>query len=172
LTEVVPYEDGSSIEVRRNEEWTDLLAASTSARYLPFEMLSPTAFRNGRLADPVPTATRVFGSLLDRWRRFGPDDLQPAIDLRSCELVTSFMSGRTETVHLLNKRWPGFVGKVTIHAAGGDPRDWRVLDALARLAVYSGIGTSTTFGMGQARYMPEHRRARDDAAGHDRSSTL
>ncbi len=155
---LAPWDDGSLVRVRRRDAWTDLLDAASPQRYLRFEMLSPTAFRSGQVIDPLPRGERIFGHLRRRWQQFGPEHLQPFVDLSACGLVVSDLEGRTREARARNKRWPGFVGTVTVHAAGGDTRDHQVLDALARLAPYAGVGTSTTFGMGRVRYLRDARR--------------
>jgi CRISPR-associated endoribonuclease Cas6 len=153
-----PWPDGSAVALRRREDWAELLDASAATREFEFEFLSPTAFRSGRVVDPIPVPTKVFGHLRHRWQSFAPDSLQPHIDLRECGLGTVHLSGKTDHARAFEKKWVGFVGTARYRAWDGDERAWRVLDVLARLAPYAGVGTSTTFGMGRTEYRPAQRR--------------
>lgn len=133
--------------------WGELLDDSRPATSFPFQFLTPTAFRSGRTYNPLPHPPLVFGHLRDRWSAFAPDHLRPDIELKPLGLAIESFNGHTEVVQVRSIRSPGFVGTATLVATRARGRDRRVLDALARLAPFAGIGTNTTVGMGTVTYL-------------------
>lgn len=139
-------------------DWGELIRAAAEREDPPrsFSFVAHTgiAFRHGRLTNPLPIPGNVFGHLRARWAEFAPPDLAPDLELRDLGLVISRLDGGTELTVVRGKRVPGFVGRFTVHAAEADERALRVLDALARLAPFAGIGANTTIGMGRCDYLP------------------
>lgn len=133
--------------------WTNLLDASSPRSEFSFRFVGPTVFRSGRDFLPQPFPGLVFGHLRARWSAFAPPRLRPEIDVKSVGLVA--VRSDLATVMTATRRGPvpSFVGDVTFRATGGSDRDLRVLDALARLTPFAGIGANTTYGMGEARYV-------------------
>jgi CRISPR-associated endoribonuclease Cas6 len=150
---LIQAEDGSVAEVNRIESWEDLLLGASPTRSFTFRAISPMVFRSGRLSNPLPIPTLVFGHLRDRWQAFAPNHLCPEIEFDKLGLVISRFKGGTELVAARGQTYPGFLGEFTIHAGNADEREQRVLNALARLAPYSGIGANTTIGMGRCDYL-------------------
>lgn len=140
----------SPFAAESHSEWTDLLDVSSAETKWRFTFLSPVAFRSGNLVNPLPEPRLIFGHLRDRWQAFAPRTLQPFVDLSTCGLAVSELSGTTQIRELRGRSYPGFVGTVEIRATAGDARDHRVLDALARLVPFAGVGANTTTGMGDA----------------------
>ncbi len=123
------------------------------------EFASPVTFRRGNRFLPWPSPSAVFGSLRSAWRSFGAPavgDLE--LDLRLDPLVVTAVCGasRTErvTVHKQESVLVGgFVGTVRYTLDG--PADRQVVDTLARLAPFSGVGAYTTRGFGGVRMLGE-----------------
>lgn len=117
--------------------------------------VSPVTFRRGNLFLPWPSPSTVFGSLRSTWRSFGAPavgDLE--LDLHLDPLVVTAISGasRTErvTVHKHESVLVGgFVGTVRYALEGAVDR--HAVDALVRLAPFSGVGAYTTRGFGGVR---------------------
>ncbi|MEL6780229.1 MAG: CRISPR-associated endoribonuclease Cas6 [Cyanobacteria bacterium J06597_16] len=136
--------------------------ASRTDRKLTLEFCTPTAFRQGKYNSSLPTADRVFGSLLRRWNRYSGLEFSPEI---LTNLQDSHVNIRTEIAvdpreqfqHTGAKTNPcntftGCVGKVTFRVLGKvDTTTIQQLNALADFALYAGIGHKTTMGMGMGR---------------------
>ncbi len=123
------------------------------------EFTSPVTFRRGNRFLPWPSPSAVFGSLRAAWRHFGaPEVGDLELDLRLDPLVVTAICGasRTErvTVHeQASVLVGGFVGTVG-YAVDGDA-DPQAVDALVRLAPFSGVGAYTTRGFGGVRTLGE-----------------
>ena len=141
--------------------WAQLAADAPPDEEITLEFASPTAFgfgqkEWGKKVVVMPDPALVFGSLLRSWNHLAPSSLQvdrEAITAYLEEHVVIQRIRRLETRIQEFKHAPqvGFVGQVTYGLMGAD--DWarRVLNALADLAFYCGVGMKTAMGMGQCR---------------------
>lgn len=132
---------------------------------LSLDFASPTVFLSQGRAVLWPEPHRVFGSLLQRWQSYAPallpEDLGDAfaawVEIDAYEL-------RTRAQHYARSQgrqvWyqKGFVGTCRYRVQRGTPEAvLRVLHVLARYALFAGVGSRTTVGMGQARQVDGRR---------------
>lgn len=149
--EIVNAEAGA--EPVESASWSDLMDRSTQARRFQFDFLSPTTFRTGATTIPLPHPNHVFGSYRSRWNWFAPEAARPVVAFQ--RVVFRIARHEIKTTPQLRFRragYVGFTGRVVIEADTEGPVDARALDALAAIAIYSGTGAGTTFGMGVTRY--------------------
>ena len=140
-------------ELLQSIEWTELLDGSSSTPFFAFELKTPTVFRSGNESAALRPGL-VFGHLRRRWTTFAPTDLKPALDFAGCDFrlldsgypVTAQTGPRARPIYL-----DGTIGRVAMAVEASD-RDLRVLDTLARMSDFSGIGAYTTRGFGAAQY--------------------
>ena len=152
--------DATSMPVRQvaATSWSELRSGRARDCW-QLEFTSPVTFRRGNRFLPWPSPSAVFGSLRAAWRHFGAPavgDLE--LDLRLDPLVVTAVCGasRTErvTVHeQASVLVGGFVGTVCYSVEGAADR--RSVDALVRLAPFSGVGAYTTRGFGGVRTFGE-----------------
>ncbi len=136
--------------------------ASNTHRSLTLQFCTPTAFRQGKYDSSLPTAERVFTSLLRRWNRYSGIEFSPEI---LANLQDSRVNIRTEVAidpreqfqHTGARTNPcnsftGCVGRVTFQILGRvDAVTIQQLNALADFALYAGVGRKTPMGMGMVR---------------------
>ena len=127
--------------------------ADEASAQVQLEFGSPTAFSSKGLTMPAPLPYLVFGSLADRWNAFSPIPL--ASDTRQFveeNVALSRFDLHTRPVQTKNSGlYIGAEGMAQYTAVRRD-RYWLVaLNVLADFALFSGVGTQTTIGMGQAR---------------------
>jgi len=136
---------------------------SPAPRYVTLGFVSPTTFRRSPPADsafshaarevPLPLPALLFGGLLSSWNAFAPQPLPPELRTfaRECVAVASY-SLRTEVVEFgrgSRGRVRGFVGTCRFAIRHNDPAWRRRIALLASFAPFSGVGWSTTMGLGQ-----------------------
>lgn len=117
------------------------------------EFGSPTAFSSKGLTMPAPLPYLVFGSLVDRWNAFSPIPLAPdtrqfaeeSVALSRYELHTRPVQTKNSGLYI------GAEGMAQYTAVRKDRYWLMALNLLADFALFSGVGTQTTIGMGQAR---------------------
>jgi CRISPR-associated endoribonuclease Cas6 len=123
---------------------------------------SPTTFhKTGGTSYPLPSPELVFGSLQDRWTRFSsvplPTDVKAAalagLEIEAYTLRTQRVSFERAGRGVFN----GFVGQVTYRLTTGDTALKQAVSALARYALYAGVGVRTTMGLGQAQTQERDR---------------
>lgn len=125
---------------------------------------SPTAFhKTGDISYPLPSPELVFGSLQDRWMRFSsvplPADVKAAALARLEVDAYALRTQRVSFERAGRGGVNGFVGQVTYRLTTGDALLKQAVTALARYALYAGVGVRTTMGLGQARALlpvPQH----------------
>jgi CRISPR-associated endoribonuclease Cas6 len=154
---------GRSLSQVDSVSWRQL-AGRHNRREWTVEFVSPVTFRRGNKLLPWPSASAVLGSLRLDWRLFAAAHVgDVAVDLSLDPVVVMAFRGGSE-VHefvLHNRRdgagelqpvsakAGGFLGQVTYAVDGQiDPA---CVDALFRLARFSGIGAHTTRGFGGSR---------------------
>ena len=135
-----------------------LFASQPPPRKLTLQFLSPTLFRIDGRQFNFPLSDLVFGSLMEHWnasetvpsalpvelRRYARECLRPGrFDLRS------------RTLKMYNEVFTGSVGRVTFYSWNYDRYWMSMIDMLAQYASFAGVGTKTTMGLGQARFVPQ-----------------
>ncbi len=128
--------------------------------YWTLLLASPTAFQSQDKTRPFPMPSLVFGSLVTRWNAFAPIRLpEEGIRHYAEEMVAvsrfslRSLPGWDRNTSSRRGLRIGAVGRVTYRALNRD-RYWRsVLTLLAGFALYAGVGTMTTMGMGQVRWV-------------------
>ena len=136
--------------------------ASSEDRKLTLQFCTPTAFRQGKYDSSLPTAERVFGSLLRRWNHFSglpfPEEILAAVQDSHFNIRTEVaVDPRSQFQHTGAKTDPrnsftGSVGKVTFKILGRvEPTAIQQLNTLADFALYAGVGRKTPMGMGITR---------------------
>lgn len=120
-------------------------------RRLSLRFLSPTAFRQGPGHLPLPLPYNVFQWPWRVWCSYAPPLNLPDSWPEWCRDNIFVVEHQIETVTVAvagNERFTGFVGEVVFEAYRGSEGQLRLLQALGRVAAYSGIGHKTTMGMG------------------------
>jgi CRISPR-associated endoribonuclease Cas6 len=136
--------------------------AALGSRFLPgveiprrvsFQFTSPVVFKSGGLSHPLPTASLVFNSLIEKWNAFAPVAFMPEVRryAEECLAVSRFdLESRAVPLKEGGMRI-GAVGQITFTATNFD-RFWLgQIHTLAAFALFSGIGAGTTQGLGQAK---------------------
>lgn len=121
-----------------------------------FLLAAPTAFKSQGKTAVFPQPELFFGSLANRWNAFAPVALpEEGVRRYAEELVV--VSRFTLKSAPGWDRGPGLrigaIGEVTFRALNRDRYWLAVLGLLAAFALYAGVGTMTTAGMGQVRAM-------------------
>jgi len=141
--------------------WAQLAAEAPPDEEITLEFVSPTAFgfgqkEWGKKVVVLPDPALVFGSLLRSWNHLAPSALQVDREALTAYLEEHVVIGRirhleTRLQEFKHAPQVGFVGQVTYGLMGADEWARRVLNALADLAFYCGVGMKTAMGMGQCR---------------------
>lgn len=122
-------------------------------RRVSFQFVSPVVFKSGGLSHPLPTASLVFNSLIEKWNAFAPVAFMPELRryAEECLAVSRFdLESRAVPLKEGGMRI-GAVGQITFTATNFD-RFWLgQIHTLAAFAHFSGIGAGTTQGLGQCR---------------------
>jgi len=134
--------------------WADLMAGPTG-RYIRLAFLTPTAItkrdaNGGRFTALYPEPGDVFSGLARRWQALVgpalPDDLDQFVQGGGC-VVSGYR------LHTVQFRTPertqiGFTGWVVYECRKDSAGQMAALNALARLAFFTGVGYQTARGMG------------------------
>ena len=140
---------GKWINIYQSSNFEKLLEIP-SQNVIELQFLSPTSFKQNQNIQPFPLPDLVFNSLLRRWNRFAPAELQfPQVEWQG--LVSAFEL-KTHALKMEAGAEIGTVGWVKYRFP--DPEQARiatVLAVLANFAVFSGVGRKTAMGMGQVR---------------------
>lgn len=120
---------------------------------------SPTAVNLGargpakQRLELIPNPQHVFAALRSAWNQLTGDALPPAFEqwVADYVFVREVRNWRTVIYQLKRGAYPGGYGDVTFEALDKNSPYVRLLNLLADFAFYSGVGTKTTMGMGQAR---------------------
>ncbi len=136
--------------------------ASSTTQKITLQFCTPTAFRQGKYDSSLPTAERVFGSLLRRWNRYShiefPSEILTHLQDSQLTIRTEVaVDPRSQFQHTGAKINPcnyftGCVGKVTFQILGKvDSTTVQQINTLADFALYAGVGRKTPMGMGMTR---------------------
>lgn len=149
----IPYEISSSPVLANRFSWQELLDNASQVDSWVFDCTTPVVFRSGSKT-VAPTAGLVFGHFRAVWCAFCPPELRDTFEGLTLDgMLTGTFDGHHAPVGeaagwgRVNGR--GFVGMTTISAEADAPT-LRLLDTLAALAPFSGIGSATPFGCGVA----------------------
>lgn len=160
----VPFVVEDVITTPGNHNWagyttfSELRERARTDRLIKLRFYSPTAFSlegNGqRQFALLPEPWRVFDSLCRQWNEFA-DIPFDAKQLRTWAgtnlLVSEIRDLKTELLRFDRFVQKGFTGSVVYEIKDDDADMARVINTLADLALYAGVGSRTTMGMGQTR---------------------
>jgi len=114
---------------------------------------SPTCFIENKQALPLPVPRFVFGYLTNKWQLASPvalpvEDVQHFVE----SIHLSYARIETRIVDLQKYKRTGFTGECRFALHPARPENYRqALHLLAEFAFFSGVGSHTTMGLGQAR---------------------
>ena len=144
--------------------WADLLAPSNPVRpALGLRFVTPAIFTGSAEGSPqgelFPQPLQVFSGLLDRWSRLGGPALPPGILpwLQSYECMVADYRLRAGPIAPGGVSEPasvcllGWWGWVAYTCREPQPAFMSSLQALARLACFTGVGDSTEVGLGMTQ---------------------
>lgn len=141
----------------RGVEWVEGpdfagLAQEQPADTIGLRFLSPTTFKQGRGALPLPLPHNVFAWPERVWLAYAPAVLHVPDDwLDWCGANVYVAQHRIETAEVaLDKHvcFTGFIGEAVFECRDSTELYRRIWQALGSLAAFSGIGYKTTMGMG------------------------
>ncbi|OQA45888.1 MAG: hypothetical protein BWY52_01092 [Chloroflexi bacterium ADurb.Bin325] len=120
---------------------------------------SPTAINLGEKGPArqrmvlIPIPQYVFAALRGAWNRLTGDDIPIEFEAWVADyvFVREVRNWQTAVYQIKRGTYPGGLGDVTFEALDTGSPHVRTLNLLADFAFYSGVGTKTTMGMGQAR---------------------
>lgn len=140
----------ASVTLEPGPSWLEV-TQTLPGRRLALRFLSPTSFRQGPGHSPLPVPYNVFHWPWRVWCSYAPPLNLPDGWLEWCRDDVFVIDHQIETARVAvaqNESFTGFVGEVVFEAYRGTPGQLRLLQALGRVAAYSGIGHKTTMGMG------------------------
>lgn len=114
---------------------------------------SPTYFRDGKLSVPLPIPELCVKSILSKWNTFSPEKIDTSeIDSLMKEVTISYHKIESKILDFKGFRRIGFVGECEFKV-NHEQNDQllRIFNLLWEYAFFSGVGASTTYGMGQVR---------------------
>jgi len=139
------------------------LLGAAPPRRLTLHFASPTTFHVDGRHLPLPLPEQVFASLLERWNAFAPLALPPETRRFAAECL-HLSRYRLNSVPVPLKQGGlriGAVGEATYTVSHYD-RFWQTaLFTLAGFALFAGVGSGVTYGLGQARRAASPGRAED-----------
>ena len=134
--------------------WADLTTGD-AGNYIRMKFCTPTAFTKDdgagkRFTALCPDPRDVFGSLARRWRALEGPPMASGLEqfLESGGCVIAGYSLHTVTFKTAERTQVGFVGEVRYEHIKRSTPHTGAINALARLAVFSGVGYQTARGMG------------------------
>ena len=142
--------------------WEEIVqvARSANASSFSFEFKSPTVFRTGARSLPVPLPGNVFGHLRRIWRTFAPSGLSIDVDIKELNLAIQdiHIDSQEVTLGLGQSSNPmravGFTGEVLFRSIETSRRQRDDLATLTLLANFCGVGSGTTYGLGETVAAP------------------
>lgn len=149
--------------VRDERSWEDLLDSAEPHRSATFRFLTPVVFRSGRHETILPSPGLVYGHLRAVWSTWCPPHLRPMLDLAALPIHVTSIAASTGCWQARRRRWNGYLGQVTFELSALHETERRKLDALGRLACFTGVGSNTTTGMGRTEYRGSDTSARSRA---------
>ncbi|MEK7258027.1 MAG: CRISPR system precrRNA processing endoribonuclease RAMP protein Cas6, partial [Bacteroidota bacterium] len=120
---------------------------------------SPTCFIENKQALPLPVPRYVFGYLVNKWQLASPfalpvDEVQHFVE----SIHLSHAQIETQQVDVQKYQRTGFIGEARFALHPALPENYKqALHLLAKFAFFSGVGSHTTMGMGQATHVPSRQ---------------
>ncbi len=101
----------------------------------------------------APLPTLVFGSLLEKWNAYAPIAFPPEVKrfAEECLAVSQYQLSTRAVPQKSGGLRVGAVGEITYISLHYDRYWMSVIATLAAFALFSGVGASTTQGLGQCR---------------------
>lgn len=139
------------------QTWADLRSEPFGS-YLHITFVTPTAFmkQDGagcRFTALYPDPVTLFSGLYYRWQALAgpplPEGFLPFLQTGKC-LISSYHL-QTHKFHTVERTQLGFSGWIVYESASRTGEYLAPLNALARLAVFTGVGYQTARGMGAVR---------------------
>jgi CRISPR/Cas system endoribonuclease Cas6 (RAMP superfamily) len=127
---------------------------SNATREEPLLVLSfqsPTTVPLQRNTRALPLPELVFGSLMDKWQRWGPVDLSGIRAALSNRVDLEYFRIEARPVRAGRRPETAFMGTVGYSLRRLDPLLRGALHALGAYAFYAGVGARTVAGYGQVR---------------------
>lgn len=120
---------------------------------------SPTAINLGERAPArqrmilIPSPQHIFASLRSTWNQLTGDEIPYVFEswVADYVFVREVRNWRTAVYQLKRGTYPGGYGDVVFEALDPAAPNVSILNLLADFAFYSGVGTKTAMGMGQAK---------------------
>jgi CRISPR-associated endoribonuclease Cas6 len=136
----------------RLDDFESLWNRAEDSDRITLDFASPTTFRTGDVNLLFPLPVSVFGGLMRKWEAFAPIALPAELGAFIAEhLVVERYRLETRVVAYDNHQYNGFVGTCQFRVLGDRSEQGRAINALADLALFTGIGQKTTQGLGQTR---------------------
>lgn len=137
----------------------ELADRAARERHIRMVFASPTSVSWGKQGTAerrmivIPWPQAFFASLRGAWNRLTGDTIPIAFEqwVEAYVVVREVARWQTAVYQLKRGTYPGGYGDVTFEALDAHPEYLPILNMLADFAFYSGVGTKTTMGMGQAR---------------------
>ncbi|MBI1759055.1 MAG: CRISPR system precrRNA processing endoribonuclease RAMP protein Cas6 [Actinobacteria bacterium] len=144
----LPWPDGRIGRLESAADWADLATERQVGDQFSVRLLSPTAFRSGRIHLPFPLPGLVLGHLREQWTRWGPDVAHPSID--DCDVAV--VDYRLDCIQLTLRGRPvvASVGEVTYRVGSRDVEHRRAIGRWLALLPFASVGADTRMGLGQA----------------------
>lgn len=136
---------------REHRSWEDL-AAPTTARSWTISFLTPTTFRSGNHASPVPNPGVLLRAPADVWHRFGQSPAPRVAGPDHDALWLSRAEIETVDYDAGGRVYPGALGWVTMRC--DDDEVAAKVSALLGLAAFCGVGSFRGKGMGVVDVTP------------------
>ena len=114
-----------------------------------FRFKSPTSFRSQGQQLLFPTPELLFGSLMQKWNAFAKRKITREIAKDFRKILVTRYDLETQEVSFSDYKIIGFTGEVRYRIPPRtDPVVKRVVNALAQLALFAGVGYKTPMGLG------------------------
>lgn len=153
------------------QSWTDLLTPSASP-VMRFIFATPTAImklagNGGRFTALYPDPPTLFGGLAWRWRALAGPALPVEVEglLQSGGCVIAAYALQTTSFRTKERTQLGFEGWVAYECRTHNREAIRSLNALARLAFFTGVGYQTMRGMGAVQVQMAQEERLDGLVG-------
>lgn len=135
-------------EVLVRASWWDLTTRKTIGRWV-VDFMSPTTFRSGQRASPLPTPPVMLRGPIESWAAYS--GLPPLLDdtRRLRELWVSRVDLETVSMSLRKISWPAVLGRIEVRS--DDPSLSSMVEPLFALAPFCGVGSFRGKGFGVVR---------------------
>lgn len=148
----------SELEFKRNKRMCRLMRYSDVASGIGrdtfrFKLITPTAFKSGKVNVSLPIPRLMFGGYLRKWNTFAPDNLRMDESLLKAideSVLISRHDIQSRVLDMQAMKMIGFIGECVLEVSGKvDSNSLNALNTLYSFAFFCGTGAKTTIGMGQ-----------------------